>query len=197
MQKITQEQIKFIDNYLQKSDVIFVDIRTELTDHIASAVEEKMEVENVDFYDAFKDFMAKNKKEVLRERNNYLASLNGFLRTLYKPYNILIAISTAICFCFLPESVYPSINILIFISIISFCLIQTTNSLITKKRFAYLEQVTFSLTVIYFTTLFFNGFYKNFEGNKYSLGIVSFLLIAFFVHYVLTLKKFKKKYAFL
>lgn len=49
MQKITQEQIKFIDNYLQKSDVIFVDIRDELTDHIASAVEEKMDAENLDF----------------------------------------------------------------------------------------------------------------------------------------------------
>jgi ATP/ADP translocase len=37
MQNLQKEQIKFIDNYLQKSDVIFVDIRAELTDHIASA----------------------------------------------------------------------------------------------------------------------------------------------------------------
>ena len=53
--KLNEEQIKFIDKYLQKSDVIFVDVRAELIDHIASAVEEKMHSENLDFYDAFKD----------------------------------------------------------------------------------------------------------------------------------------------
>lgn len=74
MKQLSQEQIKFIDTYLQKSDVVFVDIRAELTDHVASAVEEKMEAENLDFHDAFKDFMIHNKKEILRERSYFLPS---------------------------------------------------------------------------------------------------------------------------
>jgi hypothetical protein len=59
--KLTKQQIQFIDNYLQKADIIFVDIRAEMTDHIASAVEEKMQHENLDFYLAFKYYMIENK----------------------------------------------------------------------------------------------------------------------------------------
>ncbi len=65
--KLTREQIQFIDQYLLKSEVFFVDTRMELTDHIASAVEEKMQSENLDFYDAFKDYMIVNKKELLKQ----------------------------------------------------------------------------------------------------------------------------------
>ncbi|MBD3725032.1 MAG: hypothetical protein IE891_09740, partial [Flavobacteriaceae bacterium] len=49
---LNKEQIKFIDNYLKNSEVIYYDIRMEMLDHIASAVEQKMEAENLDFYDA-------------------------------------------------------------------------------------------------------------------------------------------------
>jgi hypothetical protein len=55
--RLTKQQIQFIDTYLINSEVIYVDIRLEMLDHIALAVEEKMEVENQDFYDAFKDYM--------------------------------------------------------------------------------------------------------------------------------------------
>ena len=193
MKQLSSEKIQFINNYLEKSDVIFVDIRAELTDHIASAVEEKMEAENLDFYDAFKDFMVHNKKELLKEKNHFLPSILRFSKTLYKWYNLGIALLIAIVFYFISETILPSINVLIFVLIVSFCLYQTVNAIITKKRFAHLEQVTFSLTIIYFGSLFFNGFYKNFHGSFYSLGIVSFLLIAFLIHYSLTLLKFNPK----
>ncbi len=61
--KLTTENIKFIDNYLKNSEVIYYDIRMEMLDHVATAVEEKMEAENLDFYDAFKSYMVVNKKE--------------------------------------------------------------------------------------------------------------------------------------
>mgnify|MGYP003543132955 FL=1 len=193
MKQLSLEKIKFINSYLEKSDVIFVDIRAELTDHIASAVEEKMEAENLDFYEAFKDFMVDNKKELLKEKNHFLPSIIRFSKTLYKWYNLVIAVLVAIVFYFISETILPFINVLIFALIMCFCLYQTASVIITKKRFAYLEQATFSLTVIYFGSLFFNGFYKDFQGNFYSLGIVSFLLIAFFIHYGLTILKFTNK----
>ena len=193
MKQLSSEKIQFINSYLEKSDVVFIDIRAELTDHIASAVEEKMEAENLDFYKAFKDFMVHNKKELLKERNHFFPSIVRFSKTLYKWYNLVIAVLVAITFYFISETILPSINVLIFTLIMCFCLYQTANVIITKKRFAYLEQVTFSLTVIYFGSLFFNGFYKDFQGNFYSLGIVSFLLIAFFIHYGLTILKFTNK----
>ena len=39
MKKLTKENIQFIDNYLKNSDVIFDDIRMEMVDHVATAVE--------------------------------------------------------------------------------------------------------------------------------------------------------------
>ena len=63
---LSSENIKFIDNYLQNSEVIYYDIRMEMLDHVATAVEQKMEVENLDFYDAFKSYMVVNKKEILK-----------------------------------------------------------------------------------------------------------------------------------
>lgn len=196
MKQLSQEQITFIDNYLQKSDVIFVDVRAELTDHVASAVEEKMEAENLDFYDAFKDFMIHNKKEILRERNYFLPSTLGFLKTLYKPYNIVIAIAITAIIYFGQQkidelSLLILANKIVFYVMVAFGIIQMAQTLITKKRFAYLERASFSLTIIYFMNLIFNGFIDKFHGNYYSQGITIFLLIAFLIHYTLTVLKFK------
>ena len=64
--KLSTREIQFIDNYLQKHDVIFVDIRAEMIDHIATAVEDKMDKETIDFYDAFKSYMITNRKDILK-----------------------------------------------------------------------------------------------------------------------------------
>ena len=54
---LSSENIQFIDNYLKNSEVIYYDIRMEMLDHVATAVEHKMQAENLDFYDAFKSYM--------------------------------------------------------------------------------------------------------------------------------------------
>jgi hypothetical protein len=50
--KLTQPEIKFIDNYLIKNKVKFWDVRLELLDHIVSAVEDKTETEGISFNEA-------------------------------------------------------------------------------------------------------------------------------------------------
>lgn len=50
--KLTKEEIQYIDNYLIKSKVKYWDVRVELLDHIASAVEEKIEEEGISFNEA-------------------------------------------------------------------------------------------------------------------------------------------------
>lgn len=42
---MTKDQIQFIDDYLKKNKVIYWDVRMELLDHVASAVEKEMENE--------------------------------------------------------------------------------------------------------------------------------------------------------
>lgn len=68
--KLTPEQLQFIDNYLTNSGVFYADIHAEMMDHVASAVETKMQEESLDFYDAFKDFMVENKKELMKNNRD-------------------------------------------------------------------------------------------------------------------------------
>ncbi len=51
MQKLTDSQLRFIDTYLLKNKVKYWDVRVELTDHIASLVEQKF-AEGFSFEDA-------------------------------------------------------------------------------------------------------------------------------------------------
>ncbi len=201
MGQLSNEDIKFIDNYLQKSDIVFVDVRAELTDHVASAVEEKMEIEDVAFYDAFKDFMVCNKKEILKPKNYFLHSLLNFGKTLYKPYSICIALFITVTFylaqVFEQEEFLKTIHTALFCGIFILSFIQLAYTAVYKKRFIYIERVTFSLLVIYYVNLFFNGFYRDFYGNYISLGITVFLFLAFLVHYIDTIINFKRKYSYL
>ena len=43
--KLSKESIQSIDSYLKHEGFVYVDIRMEMVDHVANAVEEKMEVE--------------------------------------------------------------------------------------------------------------------------------------------------------
>ena len=84
--KLSKEQIRFIDNYLRKSEVFFVDTRMELTDHIATAVEEKMQAENLDFYDAFKNYMVVNKKKLLKQNKTSWSNLKKMAQTFFRAF---------------------------------------------------------------------------------------------------------------
>ena len=69
--KLSKENIQSIDNYLKHEGFIYVDIRMEMVDHIANAVEGKMEVESLNFYDAFKSYMISNKKEIMKQNKEH------------------------------------------------------------------------------------------------------------------------------
>ena len=94
--KATKENIQFIDTYLENSDVVYIDIRYEMIDHIATGVEEMMEKNNIDFYNAFKDYMVVHKKAILKNnksRYNYSwDTIKQFLFFLVKPYQLTIAL---------------------------------------------------------------------------------------------------------
>lgn len=65
--KLTQEQILFIDNYLRNSGVRYADIRFEMTDHVAAALE------NIDgdFYEDFRLYMIRNKRDLLASNRTF------------------------------------------------------------------------------------------------------------------------------
>ena len=197
---LTEEQIQFIDKYLQKADVIFVDIRAEMIDHVATAVEEKMQSENIEFYDAFKDFMIFNKRELLKRNNKnfkyFQEAIVGFSKTLFKPYNIVFGVFLIVVLAFFGNLKFlKTINYGLFFVIFAIVIIQTIYFyLILRRRYLCLENTSSVLLVIYNFTLFFNGFYRSFYGNSISIGITLFLLFAFVVHSVFTVRKFRLRY---
>ena len=87
---LSPQDIQFIDTYLANSDINYEDVRIEMIDHVASAIEDKMNSgDDRDFYYIFKDYMIENKR-LLEKRGSKV--FNGrifksvclkFLRNLY------------------------------------------------------------------------------------------------------------------
>jgi len=73
---LSKKELQFIDTYLKNSDVIYTDVRLELTDHVASAIEVELE-ENPSktFYEVFKSYMVHNKKSLLKNHEEQKAKL--------------------------------------------------------------------------------------------------------------------------
>lgn len=65
--KLTQEQLRFIDQYLNKSGVRYSDIRFEMTDHVATALEDM----EGDFHEDFRKYMVANKSELLASNRSF------------------------------------------------------------------------------------------------------------------------------
>lgn len=202
--KLSNQEIQFIDQYLQKADVIFVDVRSELTDHIASAVEEKMELEQLSFYDAFKAYMVVNKKMLLASsRMNFTNYKNGmicFSKTFIKPQNVIFAVMLLFGFRYLNQLIsLEMMSQALFCMIFLFAFVQAIYTfLIIRKRYRYLENSSSVLLVIYYVNLFSNGFgwhAKNFIGNQFSIGITLFLLFAYVGYCISTIRKFRFKYS--
>lgn len=202
--KLTNQELQFIDKYLENSDVKYLDIRMELTDHIASAVENKMQSENLDFYDAFKEYMVVNKKALLK-RNSY--SIKKSFEIISKGYYHL----TTLIFVFLSiiitqlsltyfEELKTLFNIILlcyFIFIISLYL------LIGKKGLNYsvIAYLGFSMLLVYQVFNFaFGLFRKGLEKDNvsvYGFALMVLLLTSFMVFirlYIVQYKKYKKLY---
>ncbi|PSG90239.1 hypothetical protein [Aurantibacter aestuarii] len=97
MNKLTPENIKFIDNYLVKADVIYLDIRVEMIDHIATALESRMQTKNEDFYNAFKDYMVEHKKSLIKSDKKHRKSIRkDIIKQILKK---TISIQAFLVFC--------------------------------------------------------------------------------------------------
>ena len=199
--KLTKDDIVFIDTYLIKNEVIYVDIRLEMLDHIALAVEHKMEVENQDFYDAFKDFMVQHKKEILRNNKIHpgftLLAAKNFLLFLVKPFMLVFGVVLFLFFKYINVNPYFSENFtfnnLIFVMIASIALFQFLYFYVNlKKRFYSIEKSGSVLTIIYFAQIFFLPIVGKENVSTITFSIFSFLLFGYVVFFIKEIIKFNK-----
>ena len=190
--KLSKQEIQFIDNYLQKHDVVFVDIRAEMIDHIAAAVEEKMTKEGIDFYDAFKSYMITNSKAILKNnKENWsfsLSQIKTFFFFLVKPQMLVILgllfivskflVDTKTVNYFMEHSSRYFLHLIIFIALIELVYFW----FILKKRFYYIEKNGQLLLILYWINLIFFDPLGD-AGNTYYYGAVVFLYL--FLGYIL------------
>lgn len=86
MRTLTKENIRFIDNYLNNSDIVYNDVRLEMVDHIATAIENQINAGgDVSFYEAFKIHMANNKESMLNDYKTFKKTTDKkIIKTLFK-----------------------------------------------------------------------------------------------------------------
>lgn len=197
--KLSREEIKFIDTYLQSSDVIYVDIRQEMVDHIATAVEVKMQLEQQDFYVAFKSYMLANKKDILKNNKKRWSfsweAIHQFLLFLAKPYMVFFGVLQFFFFKNVNVNRYFSADFtlknLFFVLVLTAALFQSGYiHLYLKKRFYTVEKTAVILVLIYYGQLFFFPIFGAEEVSYWTLSIFSFLFFGYVVFFIKELVKF-------
>jgi hypothetical protein len=157
--KLSKEEIKFIGTYLLNNNVVYIDIRQEMMDHISSAVENKMEHEKLDFYDAFKKYMIENKSDLMKINKTSMSfswnEIYKFLKYLISPKMILISVLMILSYFYLDINSYFSKQLtfsnLVFILFISVVLFQLSYYyLYLKKKYYCIEKTGQMLLVVYF-----------------------------------------------
>lgn len=83
---LTEENIQFIDTYLENSDVVFIDVRMEMVDHVASEIENRMKNgDDRSFYEVFKSYMIEEKSNLLKSHKKHIKTIDKTLgKTLLK-----------------------------------------------------------------------------------------------------------------
>ena len=207
--KLSKENIQFIDNYLKNSEVIYYDIRMEMVDHISSAIEHKMETEDLDFYDAFKEYMVVNKKDILKGNKDgtsvsYSKEIfKNFLLFLIKPFMLIgLLVSFSFFYFFEVKNYFSdsfSINNLFFVSIISVAFFQIFYFyFFLKERLYVIERTGGILAILYYAQIiFFPGYGNNESPSNLILTIFFYLLFAYVVYFINEVLKFKKRSKFL
>ena len=203
--KLNKENIQFIDNYLKNSEVVYYDIRMEMLDHVSSAIEQKMELEHLDFYDAFKEYMVVNKNEILKgnkkEGLNFKEPLKKFGLFVIKPFQIVLALSVFIGVYF--STIYFGLKNFykhyFWIIIICYLVFGFFHFLLTrKKKFYYIDK---NFSILFLLYQIGNLFYRTMNENLLSAvifnSIVLFIFIAFVRFYYIEMKSFNQKNQFL
>ena len=199
--KLTKENIQFIDNYLKNSEVIYYDIRMEMLDHVATALEQKMESENLDFFDAFKIYMVVNKKEILKgnkeEGLHFREPLKKFGLFVIQPFQIFLAIGTFSLVYFFSKiyglNVYS--NYLYLFIIITYLIFGISHYLLTKrKKFYYIDR---NFSIIFLLFQIANPLHRNVNESLVAFvlfnSIILFVFVAFLRFYYSEMKSFNQK----
>ena len=201
MRKLGQEELEFIDNYLKNSGVEYIDVRLEMLDHVASAIEIKMKEEQTDFYETFKAYMVVNKKELLKQTDSFAKeSLKKVLqmvgKNLFHPLSLVITaavvIITVVLFDFLKQHLMFFSMGLFFLEFVAIVLITKTYK---KQKYLHLHKLT---SIIISFDYVMHNFIMMKEIPYYEWVLALFILIniSFFLSLYQLFNEYKKQFDF-
>lgn len=183
--KLSQENIQFIDNYLIKLKVKFVDVRLELIDHLASGFEASNKEEQLVDYlkskiDFIIDFEKKRQKTIhwsyQREMWRRLAMF--FYKPNYLPFTIVFGF--AVCWI---QQLQPNntvmLVLIVSLSIIHFWALITGYSHIKTFKKLQMAQPLYSIMALPSLFLYTMGVAKPLLENQYFFIAFWFLAILF------------------
>ncbi|AWI25056.1 hypothetical protein [Flavobacterium pallidum] len=195
---LTPENIEFIDKYLRNSDVIYADIRSEMTDHIATAIEAEMTETGGEFLILFKDYMVQHKKELMKmNRRNGTSSMvvaRHYFDFLKKPWMIVFALLNffllTVTFRSQTEAFSMDGSFYIF-PLIWMAIVLSPQLLVyavTKKRFYYIERSGFLMASLYQASYFLTLFSEDFSAV--GIAISSYISIGYIFYTLYNLRQF-------
>ena len=193
MKRLSKEQIQFIDNYLEHSDVFYADIRMEMIDHVGAAIESDMREQNTeDFYTVFKDYMVANKSSLLESNKSFLNNVDkGLFKRLFKlmikPKAILLFVVLVVCaFAMISKNGHERVVDLFywfpFVSIVPFLILYTITLRIFKiSRFSGIERMAFVYMVFFqilnLSRILFRGYFSTETANSVVISIVISIMV--------------------
>ncbi len=202
--KLTREEIAFIDTYLKNSEIEYVDVRMEMVDHVASELEIKMSEDGSSFYEAFKSYMVRHKKELQKSNSKFKWTTDKRVFKilgvqLYKVSSLVVFSSFFMLLKLLPVSLHMTKAFRLMPLIIVFGLLIIYFVIYQRKKqgFSGLERIgTYLVIFSQLLQLFFNPSYqKKFfvDYMNLNMAFVAIMLVLAFA-YVRTILKLKNEY---
>lgn len=210
MKSLSKEDIMFMDKYLKNSGIKHLDIRLEMIDHVATAIEDEIKKgDSRDFYYIFKDYMVRNKRRLLNNnkklcRTIEIKLLKRILKTMLQWPCITFFIIVGYGINFLSTSynsetlthwfnAVPLIGYVIF-GIVYFIVL----SYYKLDRFSALERLSFIFAILFNVFIFsFNLAQLKYMDN-YIISIISSLaltlLLAMFMVIRNVIKDYRKQF---
>lgn len=197
--KLEGHEIQFIDRYLKDAGVKYLDIRYEMTDHVAAALEEKED----EFYENFRQYMVLHKKELL-ESNRKFTQLAGkralrmLLTAMYHPISIIVFIifftaSVQLDRLMLTAQVMEIFNAgYMIISLLVIWFVKFSLGDI-KQNYSVADKLLTALVGVLYVLFVFIRPDRIIENSMYLFGFYSFLA-AFLAANIISYRKLVKKY---
>ncbi|WP_299524254.1 hypothetical protein [Winogradskyella sp.] len=188
MNSLSKDQIHFIDNYLENSDVLYADIRMEMVDHVGSAIEKQMKLQKTeDFYSVFKDYMVASKANLLENNKKFLRDVDkGIFKRLFRLLSKPRAIIAFILLVFISYKVmtinghnsivdifywFPNASIVPFL-ILYFVMLKVFK----LSRFSGVERLVFVYMVFFqllnLLRILFRGYFNSETANYVIISVV-------------------------